>query len=105
MGHKQLLLQKTIWKFRYQHGGTLRQKRLGRGARPLSSKDPLHIVFKANIKNLKIGLRSPKGHAVCLEVLKRYAKRFHIKIELQAIFSGSMGVAGVSDGCELCAAE
>ena len=45
----------------------------------------MHVVFKAEIKNLKSGLRSPKGFTICQAILKRYAKYFHIKIEQQAV--------------------
>ncbi len=80
----------TIKKFelrndKYRSGGILRNRRDGRLARPLSIKSPIHVVFKAERKNLKRGLRSPAGFQVCSEVIKKYAYRFHIKIESQAI--------------------
>ncbi len=43
------------WKFRYCHGGVLRKSAKGRGARPLSSKDPIHLVFKVNKAAVKGG--------------------------------------------------
>ncbi len=33
---------------RYSYGGVLRNKKLGRGQRPLSTRDPIHVVFKIN---------------------------------------------------------
>lgn len=76
---------KLRWKFRYQHGGSLRSVRRGRKFRPLSTKTSIHIVFKAQRMNLKRGLRSPVGHEICQQILRRYAKRFFVKIEEQAI--------------------
>jgi len=82
---QQLSFGRNHWKFRYHHGGELRQKRKGRKARPLSTKAPLHLVFKAQRSNLRRGYRSPLGFYICNTVIKRYAKRFFVKIEQQAI--------------------
>ena len=85
MGHAQLFLDKPHWRFRYNHGGVLRQKRRGRKARPLTTKDPIHLVFKANRKNLKRGFRSPLGFIITTRIIKKYSKRFFVKIEQAAI--------------------
>jgi REP element-mobilizing transposase RayT len=86
MGHnKQLSLVKSHWKFRYSHGGSLRNHRLGRGARPLSTKEPLHLVFKGNRSLMRRGYRSPLGFQICNAVIKKYAKKFFVQIEQQAI--------------------
>lgn len=69
----------------HNHGGILRKRRRGRRARPLSTRWPIHVVFKADRKNLKRGLRSPAGFSICLKVIQQYAHRFFIKIESQAI--------------------
>ncbi len=82
---KQLSFEKTNWQHRLNHGGSIRNKRLGRKARPLSTKASHHVVFKAEKKNLRRGLRSPLGFQICLKVLKDYSHRFHIKIQSQAI--------------------
>lgn len=63
----------------------MRTKRRGRRSRPLSRRCPLHIVFKADKKNLKKGLRSKEGFVIVNRVIKRYAKRFHVGIERYAI--------------------
>ncbi|MEZ0390584.1 MAG: hypothetical protein ACAH59_00085 [Pseudobdellovibrionaceae bacterium] len=76
---------KVHWKFRYTHGGILRQKRLGRGARPLSSRDPIHLVLKADRLGMRRGFRSPLAFSICERVLKRYSKKFFVKIEQKAI--------------------
>ena len=56
MGHqkqnhnqKEFDFTKPNWQFRYNHGGNLRNKRRGRTARPLSTKAPIHLVFKTDI--------------------------------------------------------
>ena len=80
---KQLsLIKKTHWKFYCSHGGILRKKRLGRLARPLSKKEPLHLVFKANRLVLREkSFRGIRSYRVCLRLIKRYAKRFCIRID------------------------
>lgn len=40
-------------KHKYSAGGTLRSKKLGRKQRPLSCKEPLHLVFKVNQSSLR----------------------------------------------------
>ena len=67
-------------KFRFQHGGELRRKRAGRGKRPLSTKDSLHVVFKMNREAHGPGLRHYKSYALSMQVIDRYAKRFFIKV-------------------------
>ena len=67
-------------KFQYQHGGELRRKRAGRGKRPLSTKDSLHVVLKMNREAHRPGLRPYKSYALSMQVIDRYAKRFFIKI-------------------------
>ena len=82
---QQLSFGRNHWKFRYNHGGALRRKRRGRLARPLSTRTAIHLVFKAQRSNLRRGYRSPLGFYICNAVIKRYAKRFFVKIEQQAI--------------------
>jgi REP element-mobilizing transposase RayT len=84
---RQLQLIRTYAKNRFAHGGELRKTRAGRGARPLSTKSAIHLVFKANRRMQRLGYRSPKGFAICNSVIKRYAKRFFVKIEELAICS------------------
>jgi len=92
MGHqkqnhnqKQFDFNKTNWQFRYNHGGTLRNKRRGRTARPLSTKAPIHLVFKTNMKSLRRGLRSPLGFKIVNQTIQKYARRFFIKVEQVSI--------------------
>ena len=85
MGHKQkhqhISFEKVFWQHRYTHGGLLRKRRNGRKSRPLSTKDPIHLVFKAERKNLKIGFRSQVGFRICHQVIRKFGSKFFVKIE------------------------
>jgi putative transposase len=88
IGHanKQQSLFKTSWKHRLSHGGVLRQKKLGRGARPLSSKDPLHLVFKIDKARLRSrSLRTSQCFALTNTVIAKYAQKFQIRIDQLSI--------------------
>jgi len=79
---KQLQFEgKPSWTFRYCHGGVLRNRRKGRKQRPLSTREPIHLVLKANKSSLRRGLRSPLGQKIVTDTFKKYAKRFFVKIE------------------------
>jgi putative transposase len=82
---KQTSFEKINWKHRYSHGGSLRQVRAGRHARPLSTKDPLHLVLKAHREVIGQGFRAQPRFILIHKVLKQYAKRFLIKIEQVSI--------------------
>ena len=71
----------THWKFKHSHGGSLRNFRKGRGVRPLSSRDPLHLVIKANKVHLRTGFRTYRRYFLILKIMDRYSRRFFIKIE------------------------
>jgi putative transposase len=69
-----------------RHGGILRQKRKGRGLRPLSTKDPLHLVFKINRHRLKSrSLRTPRTYSLLQQLIKKYANHFFVKVEQVSI--------------------
>ena len=78
---KQLAFKTTPWKHRFSHGGELRKLRAGRKARPLSSKDPIHLVLKANRETIRGGFRSYKRYFLIQKLVRVYSKRFFIKIE------------------------
>jgi REP element-mobilizing transposase RayT len=64
------------------HGGILRNKRKGRGRRPLSTKESLHCVFKINSSKLKLrGLRAHQSFQLIHQILWQYAGHFYIKVE------------------------
>ena len=79
---KQLNLFNQKTKNGLSYGGELRKTRSGRKARPLSSKDSHHIVFKLNRDNLlNKGIRHPKNFSFIQSILTRYSRKFFIKIE------------------------
>ncbi|QDK46345.1 hypothetical protein DOM22_14805 [Bdellovibrio sp. ZAP7] len=72
---------KIPWKHRYCHGGILRKSALGRGARPLSHRDPMHLVFKVNKGAVKGGLRHARNFLLFNRLMKKYSAKFFVKIE------------------------
>ena len=71
---------------RYQSGGELRKKKAGRKQRPLSTKEPLHVVFKINKANLKgRSLRNPQSFLIIQKIFKKYGLLFSVKIEQLSI--------------------
>lgn len=65
-----------------KHGGEHRKKRHGRGQRPLSCKESLHVVFKINKIVLKTqSLRTHQNFKLTREIIQKYADRFFVKIE------------------------
>ncbi len=82
---RQLAFEKTNWDHRFCHGGTLRKSRHGRRARPLSSKEPLHAVFKIRKGVLKKGLRNPMTYTLATGLLRKYSKKFHVKVEQMSV--------------------
>jgi len=78
---KQQSFQRTNCDHRFCHGGELRNSRLGRGIRPLSTKVPLHVVFKIRGGSLKKGLRSPEAFSCVHKLIGRCSKKFFVKIE------------------------
>ncbi|MEK6774032.1 MAG: transposase [Bdellovibrionota bacterium] len=79
--------EKIHWKFRFSHGGTLRNSRKGRCARPLAGKEPLHLVLKANKDSVRGGLRSYRRYFLIQKIVDRYAQKFFVKIEQVSIQS------------------
>jgi REP element-mobilizing transposase RayT len=85
-GHQQSSLFKTHWKHSLNYGGILRRKKLGRSLRPLSTKEPIHLVLKTQRCTLRTGtLRSPYGRAIIDIIIKKYAQRFFVKIDQYSI--------------------
>jgi putative transposase len=79
---KQQSLFKTDWRHSQSYGGMLRRRRRGRGQRPLSTKDPLHLVLKVDRSRLRSKtLRSQKTSLLIHKVVKKYAARFRVKVE------------------------
>ena len=76
---------KNHWKHRYACGGHLRRSRFGRGSRPLSTEASIHLTLKANKRAIPQGLRHPKSQFLLKKILKQYAGRFLVKIEMLSI--------------------
>ncbi len=73
--------EKIHWKHRFSHGGVLRNSRKGRGARPLSGKEPLHLVLKVNKECVRWGLRTYRRYFLIQKIVDRYARKLFVKIE------------------------
>jgi putative transposase len=74
------LKQKALHQF--SHGGSLRNHRAGRSHRPLSCKDPLHVVLKINKYALKgRSLRASKVFQLTQNMIRIYSKKFFVKVE------------------------
>ena len=89
MGHmkkqQKFDFEKIHWKHRFSYGGILRNSRKGRGARPLSGKDPLHLVIKVNKECVRGGLRTYRRYFLIQKVIDRYSRKFFVKIEQVSI--------------------
>lgn len=87
IGHhssQQLTFYRT--KNKFAHGGELRKLRIGRGHRPISVNNPIHVVFKVNRQRLRHrSLRSPGGFKLVHSVIAKYSKYFAVKIEQLSI--------------------
>lgn len=85
MGHhypKQTSFVHRDWQNRDSHGGELRKKSFGRGQRPLSRKDPLHLVFKCHRWVLRErSFRGYRSFGLLQKIIGNYALKFHVKIE------------------------
>lgn len=75
----------TKWNHRCSYGGDLRKSARGRAARPLSTKDPIHLVLKINKSAVKGGLRNPHVFRLMSVLIKRYALKFFVKVEQVSI--------------------
>lgn len=83
---RKLQSEQPTYDFANSHGGLLRQKRAGRKRRPLSCNEAIHVVFKVNRGKLRSQtLRSPKSFSLIHEIVRRYSKRFLVKVERMSI--------------------
>jgi len=64
------------------HRQHLRNHREGRGQRPVSSREPLHVVFKAEKSRLRLrSLRSSRSFLIVNNVVQLYAAKFGVQVE------------------------
>lgn len=62
------------------HGGTLRRKRNGRRARPISCKDTMHLILKSSRAEGPWSFRAPGNKAKVICLLEKFAARNAVKI-------------------------
>jgi REP element-mobilizing transposase RayT len=79
---KQSSFFKSSGVHRFSYGGKLRNQKQGRGQRPISSKEPLHTIFKINRFRLRTkSLRTPQSFKLVLIIIEKYAEHFSVKVE------------------------
>ena len=79
---KQFSFFKSTGKHQLCHGGALRNRRKGRSSRPLSTREPLHCVFKINSHQFKLrGLRHSHSFQLIHQIVDQYKRRFHVGVE------------------------
>jgi len=61
-------------------GGTLRKKRAGRGARPISARESMHLILKSTRAQGDWSFRAPKNRQRVLLLLHKFAARNAVKI-------------------------
>jgi putative transposase len=79
--HQQKLFQNKF-QTSLAYGGELRRRSGGRGYRPLSSREPIHLIFKIHKSALRQrSLRAPRCFMLASRIIKKYAARFYVSIE------------------------
>ncbi|MGE3756316.1 MAG: transposase [Pseudobdellovibrionaceae bacterium] len=81
----QLKFNSKIYNTCLAYGGELRKKRKGRGARPLSSREPIHLVLKGTLAKKEWSFRLPKNHKTVSELIYRLSNLYGIRIDQKAI--------------------
>lgn len=74
---KQLKLMKNTT---LAHGGSLRNKRKGRGSRPLATRHEIHHVLRSSKAKGTWSFLRPKNRALIDKILKKFALKYGIKI-------------------------
>ncbi|MGE3757228.1 MAG: transposase [Pseudobdellovibrionaceae bacterium] len=82
---KQPFLDKELFSHSLSYGGILRNKRKGRSARPLSPKNPIHLVLKGTLAKKEWSFRIPKNHRIVSVLLEQLSKAYGIRIDQKAI--------------------
>ncbi len=75
---KQLILVKTNADLR--HGGELRKKANGRGHRPLSSKESMHLVLRSSLAKGLWSFRHPKNFSKVTRFITNFSDKKGIRI-------------------------
>ena len=74
---KQLSLLKAGEK---AHGGELRKKLKGRGARSLSTKESMHLVLRSSKATQLWSFKKPANDRAIREIIKRFSTKYGVKI-------------------------
>jgi putative transposase len=77
--------QQNLLQHRLSHGGSLRNVRLGRRKRPLSTRDPIHLSFKARRQLIPGGFRTHRRFQLVHQIVQRYSLKFFVKVEQLSI--------------------
>lgn len=86
MGYQNFSRYNRYAKTRHNYGGVLRNLQSGRGSRPLSSRDPHHLVYKVDRSVLREkSLRGYRSFALVTKVIHKYSFRFSVKLEQMSI--------------------
>ncbi|MBX3017196.1 MAG: hypothetical protein KF767_04855 [Bdellovibrionaceae bacterium] len=62
------------------YGGTLRRRRDRRGARPVSSRHALHMVFKSSSAKGPTSFLHPRSRVILHRTLRQMAKRYGLRV-------------------------
>lgn len=81
----QLSLSAKIFGHSLSYGGKLRNERKGRGARPLSSKEPIHLVLKGTLAKKEWNFRLPQNHQTVSKLIYELSRTYGIRIDQKAI--------------------
>jgi hypothetical protein len=74
---KQLTLLKLESK---SHGGLLRRKRKGRGARPLAAKESMHLILKSSKAKGEWSFKRRENAFKIKCIFEKFAKKYHVRI-------------------------
>ena len=78
-------MDEHYFKHSLSYGGELRKKRKGRGARPLSSKEPIHLVLKGTLAQKQWSFRLPRNHQIVHALIYKFSKLYGIRIDQKAV--------------------
>lgn len=62
------------------YGGTLRNKRKGRGARSLSTKESMHLVLRSSLATKDWSFRKPENDQIIRHTIGHFSKKYGIQI-------------------------
>jgi REP element-mobilizing transposase RayT len=77
---KQTRFSDSQFKVKDQFGGSLLKKKANRTARPLSTKQSMHLVLKSSIAKGRFSLRAPKNYSKIESIIKNAAAKNGVKL-------------------------